>query len=191
MRLPATLRRIAAWSILLALIAIVYTQIAVPVVQEYRTLAADIDTKQRLATKLNQAIVDNDKLARNAEQDIARINGFGGLLNAVEGGQADTEIREYFVEAVRASGGKIQSSQNLLVETEEVFHRHTLRANISADIDQLAGLLHRLESRQPFLFVERLQIHSQQNAATSEHQNSVLRIQLNLVGYSNQHDDRR
>lgn len=191
MTLSTILKKAAAWGILLILVILLASQIIVPVVGEYRMLSEDIETKRRLATKLSQTIGTNEMRARQAELDVDRLTNVGGLLNATEGGRADTEIREYFVEAVRVAGGKVQSSQNLLVETESAFQRHTLRANMSADIDQLVEILHRLETQQPFLFVERMQIQSQHNAAAANQKSPLLRVQLNVVGYSSNHKARQ
>ncbi len=186
--LPKWARGTLVWSLPVGALLFVLMQFIVPTVQDYHYTRESIQLKKDLAAKLKSNNLLNSSSEQSSEMARDEIRSTGTLLKATDTSQADAEIRDYFVKTVQATGGKIQSSQSLLFKADGILNGHTLRASFTATLPQLHNLLYKLEAHIPMLFIENIQIQAPQNRRTANTQDQILRIQLNVVGYSTPED---
>lgn len=180
----ALIGTVAAWSILIILVAVPVTQIITPAIGEFHHLQVSIETKKQLVARLrnaNQGHVQSQQQAGNIDTGFRNADM---LLKATEANYADTEIRDYFIKTVEQSGGRLQSSQNLIARPDGILQGHTLRASFTATLPQLLDILYGLETQRPLLFIEDLQIQGKNNRPEDETGGQPLRVQINVIGYS-------
>jgi general secretion pathway protein M len=73
---------------------------------------------------------------------------------------AATELQQRVSRAVQASGGSLSSSQILPAGNEQGFTRVAIRVQLTGDVNTLQQTLYALESAQPMLFVDNVQVRS-------------------------------
>lgn len=178
------LSRTAAWGLLLLLVSIPLWQFVLPAVEEYRLLRDSVEMKQRLATRLLRAGRDLAWSQKQQAQTGHVTRDAGLLLNSTRSSRADTEIRDYLTQTMRSSGGRMRSSQSLVVRPDGLLHSHSLRASITVTLPQLTDLLYRLESQRPLLFVDGLQIQAPGGRRTAATEGQPLNVQLTVMGYA-------
>lgn len=73
---------------------------------------------------------------------------------------AAAELQQQLNRMVSASGGQVVSTQILQRNTETVLPTIVLQVHVRSEIDELANLMHQLESGKPLLFINNLMISS-------------------------------
>lgn len=81
-------------------------------------------------------------------------------LNRMAPPLAATELQQRVSRAVQSNGGSLASSQILPAADEQGFTRIAIRVQLTGDMDTLQKTLYALESAQPMLFVDNVQVRS-------------------------------
>lgn len=81
-------------------------------------------------------------------------------LNRMAPPLAATELQQQVSRAVQANGGSLASSQILPADDEQGFTRIAIRVQLTGDMETLQKTLYALETAQPMLFVDNVQVRS-------------------------------
>ncbi|MCG6941196.1 MAG: type II secretion system protein M [Thiohalocapsa sp.] len=151
---------IVAWGALLLLPVLLALAIALPWWQRLQALDADYERGvdqlyryQRLVATLPGL---RAALAREQSNEDFKAFYFNAETPALAGARLQSEVQEM----VRAAGARPISTQILPTNEEEQPPRVRIRIQLQGTTDELLDVLHRIESAQPFLFVEQMSIRS-------------------------------
>jgi general secretion pathway protein M len=181
----AWLSRGLAVSLLAGLLAVAYLVGINPLLTAYHANEAAIAEAQRLVRRFNAMAVGEDDLQVRV-RELAELHASEPYyLTKETDALAAVEMQNRVQVAVNENGGTIRSIQPLRAEKEGDFQRVTLRIQITATIGSLFGVIHALETTQPFLFLDNVDIKSRQSRASAEGQvtEPTLTVTLELYGY--------
>jgi general secretion pathway protein M len=115
----------------------------------------------------------------------ARINESGLYIRATTEPLAAAAVQEHLKRAVGLYGGELRSVQSLPSLAGENLTRIGLRVVMTGTLGPMIHVLHELESGEPYLFVENLQIKSTTRRRRRTQQKAVgkLSIRFDVHGY--------
>jgi hypothetical protein len=98
---------------------------------------------------------------------------------------AAASVQEHLKRAVGLHGGELRSVQSLPSLQEDNLTRIGLRVVMTGPLSPTLLVLHELESSEPYLFVDNLQIKSttRRRKRAEEQQVDVLSIRFDIYGY--------
>jgi hypothetical protein len=181
-RLSRPVRRIIAVGLLLVVVAVVASLTVVPFVQRVSALSEQIE-EERLALGRFAAVVarqgdvaDLDRMGRSAAESGAYLPGNSEPVRAAG-------LQTLLSQLAAANGVRPYSTRTLAARERDDVRLVGVRVQFNADIEQVRVLLHRIESHQPFLFLEAVQIapvspYSQRDPS----QTGVLDVRLDVYG---------
>lgn len=181
----AWLSRGAAVALLLGLLAAAYLLGINPLLTAYRANETAIAEAQGLVGRFDAMALGEsdlqDRVKKLAEMQASEPYYLTKETDAL----AAVELQNRVKAAVKQNGGTIRSIQPLGGEKEGEFQRVTLRIQITTTIGSLFGIVHVLETTQPFLFLDNIDIRSRQSRASAEDQPAepMLTVTLDLYGY--------
>ena len=91
-------------------------------------------------------------------KDDATVDAY--YLNQETSTLAATELQRRAGQAVQNNGGSLASSQILPIEVDNGFTKVAIRVQMNGDMDALNKALHALESAQPKVFIDNVQLRS-------------------------------
>lgn len=151
-------RKAVAVAILLALVAAVLLGAALPTWRTYQqndAAIADIQDRierfERIAASRNALEAQLKKLT--SAQDLRRY-----LIRENTPALAAAVLQERVKTAVDRSGGKLISTQILTGEEDGPFYRVTVNVRLTVGNEALQGVIHELESQEPFLAIDNVTI---------------------------------
>ncbi len=100
---------------------------------------------------------------------------------------ASADLQTMIKQTVTDAGGELISTQVIPDKQEEKFTRIAVKVRMSGSMEVLRDVLYALETEQPVLFVDNLNLRSmrfQRNPATRQYQaSSKLSIDFDVIGY--------
>lgn len=192
--LPPLARRMLAVLILAAVLAVVWNVVVRPVAALFAARGATIEQleKRLIGHRRMAAASPQLRAALNkARVDGARTNWvFEGSSVEIVGARLQDRIRTVVSEA----GARLKSLELLPPKSEGSWRRVMVRVTLIADSIGFAKIVHALESRAPFVFLDDVQLRAQrrprdrrprrvQVAARADPGNPGLRIRIDAYGY--------
>lgn len=183
--LPSRLLAVAL--LLVAGLALVQL-LVLPVLAAYRETAASIEQSQTLLQRYRALAAQRprleDELASQQKAEVASVAYLEGASDALAAAALQDQVRAIITRA----GGELRSTQILPVEPaspESSVRRASLRLQLAVDVDGLQQLLYELETSEPYLFVEDLNIRerSLRRLRDEEEEAPVLDVSLEVSGY--------
>lgn len=179
--------RLLALSLLVALCAGIFLFGVVPLRQTHRDLDAGIAQAEEQLQRLNQVAARAAPLMAQLQRaetvDANRRDIFSGENINLLGAAVQADLKESAAQA----GGDLKSFQVLDSEPTGSFRRFAVRAIVDGDMRAIQHVLHDVESRRPFLIVERLNIQTRRaprrRASESDENLILLSAHFDLVGF--------
>ncbi|WP_281301626.1 MULTISPECIES: type II secretion system protein GspM [unclassified Iodidimonas] len=153
-------RRISAVGLIFLAIAVSYELVIAPLVFEYRAGVAQLEKDAALLRRYQKVALSVDEveaLSRDVRQGQAQS---GVFLSESTDSLAAARLQTLLGQTVTAAGGDVRSLQGLPVVVRDGLSRIPMRLQFMSDIRGLSDLLYRIESSQPMIFVDQLQIRT-------------------------------
>jgi general secretion pathway protein M len=177
-------RALALGLLLLALLAAVAI-LAMPLTLVHRHYDQKIeDLNDRLA-RYQRVAATRAELTRRLEQ-VRALDGRRFYLRNAGPALAAGEIQDLEKSLIEAQGGRLASMQIQPHRDEGAFRRIAVNVQLLGSIGTMQSILQALETNEPFLFVDNLNVRSlgteaARNAATPD---AGLVVQFDLIGYA-------
>jgi general secretion pathway protein M len=180
-------RLLALTLVLLAGLALVRL-LVLPVLAAWQETAASIEQSQTLLQRYRALAAQRPQLERELgnqrRAEIANVAYLQGESDALASAALQDQVRAIITRA----GGELRSTQILPVEPagpETSVRRASLRLQLAVDVEGLQQLLYELETSEPYLFVEDLNIREQRlrRLRDEEEEAPILDVSLEVSGY--------
>ncbi len=153
-------RRMLALLILLVILAIGFGLTAAPLLSLNTRYLDDIDQLERRLQILQRKVAAGDELrARQTELKRMLATNRHYLPSKTEA-LAAADLQRMVKSIARTNGVEVPSTQSLLAVQELGFSGVTLKVKVRGKLENLARIIHTLESGRPFLFLDNLSIRS-------------------------------
>jgi len=179
-------RRLLAVGLLIIALGFVWLAVVEPVLDAFSGHAERAEAARALTAQYRAVAAERPLLEQQSRMysDTASAPRF--YLTAATDGAAGATVQQMVKAAVEKAGGKIQSTELQPVSQEEGFRRIGVRMQFIATVEQLRLALHALETGEPFLFVDTLDVRVRQNprgndAAASDR---ALDVRIALYGFA-------
>ncbi len=157
-RLKPRERRVVALGLLLALVLIVIFALLIPYVARYNHYLTAIDDQQFRLDRLHAAAAQLPELEAEIEALRAEALARGHLFEQGTPSLAAAQVQELIGRMVDTHGGEVRSMQVGRPLEEQGFTRVSVTVRMAATSEELADLLHEIETRRPLLFVDNLNV---------------------------------
>jgi general secretion pathway protein M len=183
--LPSRLLAVAL--VLLAGLALVRL-LVLPVLAAYADTAASIEQSQTLLQRYRALAAQRprleEELAAQRKAEVASVAYLEGESDALAAAALQDQVRAIITRA----GGELRSTQILPVEAagpETSVRRASLRLQLAVDVAGLQQLLYELETSEPYLFVDDINIRERRlrRLRDEEEEAPVLDVSLEVSGY--------
>jgi general secretion pathway protein M len=183
--LPSRLLAVAL--VLLAGLALVRL-LVLPVLAAYGETAASIEQSQTLLQRYRALAAQRprleEELAAQRKAEVASVAYLEGESDALAAAALQDQVRAIITRA----GGELRSTQILPVEAagpETSVRRASLRLQLAVDVAGLQQLLYELETSEPYLFVDDINIRERRlrRLRDEEEEAPVLDVSLEVSGY--------
>ena len=184
--LSPLLSRLLALALLLLCCAAGFGLVVVPLRERHAELDQSIATAQELLQRFARETADPAALERQRDALAAsRATAAGGLLRGDNETLAGAFVQSFLTTTVERAGGKIRSVQVLPVREERGLRRIATRTQLHAKATALRDILHRLESADPYLFVDNLDIRlaQQPRGDADGTEDAELLVRFDVHGY--------
>jgi hypothetical protein len=190
-KLPPAVSRAAALTILLALIAIFYLGIAMPIVGAYQSIGADTAHLQDQLRRYQRAA--GDRAQRQAELEALehRSSAADGFLQGANDTLVAVQIQNRLKSLADAAHAELRSTQVLPAQDEGALRRISVRGQFSATMAGALQIFHGLEAQYPLLFVDNLDIRARQGTTReirgrggNTGDSDALDLQFDIYGYT-------
>jgi general secretion pathway protein M len=185
MGISAWLRRFAAIVLLTLVLAAAYAIGVGPLVSAYQENAANLaGVRDRLSRHGSLRATERelqDRLGQVAEWEALQSYHLNHETEALAG----VELQNRVSAAVDDNSGTIRSMQPLPGTRDGDFQRITLRVLITTTTESLFRILYTLETSQPFLFIDNVDIKSNSTRLASQERpiEPVLTVAFDLYGF--------
>lgn len=190
-KLPPRASRAVALAILLGLVAILYFGIVAPLVNEYESFGDTIAQTQDQIARYHRAA--HDLAARQTE--LAALERRPAAADGFLVGANDTlialQIQNRLKSLTDAAKGELRSTQVLPPQDEGALRRVSVRSQMSTNVAGALSVLYGLESENPLLFIDNLDIRAHQGGARDVRGRGVdtandglLDVQFDVYGYA-------
>jgi general secretion pathway protein M len=181
----ALLSRLLAIALLVLLMGGAYLIGINPLVASYRANEVAIAEAQALLGRFGVMATGQHELEQRVRELTELHASEPYYLTRETDALAAVELQDRVSEAINKNGGTIRSIQPLPSEKEDEFQRVTLRVQLTTTIESLFHIVYELETTQPFLFLDNVEIKSRppRIAADGEASELPLTVTLDLYGY--------
>jgi general secretion pathway protein M len=190
-KLSPAISRAAALAILLALIAILYLGIAMPIVDAYQSIGADTVQLQEQLRRYQRAA--GDRAQRQAELAALehRSSAADGFLQGANDTLVAVQIQNRLKSLADAAHAELRSTQVLPAQDEGALRRISVRGQFATTMAGALQIFHGFESQYPLLFVDNLDIRSRQGGTRETRgrggttdDSDALDLQFDIYGYT-------
>ena len=181
----AWLSRVSAIALLVALLAGAYGLGISPVISSYRANENAIAEAQVLVGRFDAVAAGERELQQRMREFTQLHASEPYYLTKETDALAAVELQNRVKDAIKKNGGTIRSIQSLAAEKEGEFQRVTLRVQVTTTIEPLFRIVYELETTQPFLFLDNVDIKSRPPRVTADNKpvEPTLTVTLDLYGY--------
>ncbi len=184
-QMPPIIERMLALALLLGLVLLVAVFGVLPFAEKARMTDEALEYNREMIARLSRSAAHPGSYDAQIEVLVARINDSGLYIRADTDPLAEAAVQEYLKRAVGLHGGELRSVQSLPSLPEEDLTRVGLRVVMTGVLGPMIHVLHELESGEPYLFVDNLQIKSTKRRRRRTQEQSVgrLSIRFDVYGY--------
>ncbi|MFQ5565592.1 MAG: type II secretion system protein GspM [Paracoccaceae bacterium] len=182
---PRFISRIMALALLLGVVLLVAAFGVLPLVEKARQTDEALEFNREMIARLSRSAAYPGSYDAQIEVLLARINDSGLYIRAATEPLAAAAVQEHLKRAVGLHGGELRSVQSLPSVAEEELTRIGLRVVMTGTLGPVIRVLHELESGEPYLFVDNLQIKSTTRRRRRAQEQAVgrLSIRFDVYGY--------
>lgn len=182
------LSRLLALALLIAALAVPYLAVVRPFVAELAAnrelLAEQAALRERYGRIAANSAGLGERLDALREQPVAEHAYLEGASESLVAAELQSRVKS----AVQSNGGTLNSTQILDATTEAGFRRLAVRVRMSASTDALPKVLYALESSEPFLFIDNVDINARtvrrrETGGKGETETVELIASFDLFGY--------
>ncbi len=188
-KLSPAVSRAAALAILVALIAILYLGIAMPIVDAYQSIGADTVQLQDQLHRYQRA--GSDRAQRQAELAALaqRSSAADGFLQGANDTLVAAQIQNRLKSLADAAHAELRSTQVLPAQDEGALRRISVRGQFATNIAGALQVFHGLEAQYPLLFIDNLNIRSRQGNIRETRgrdtgESDALDLQFDIYGFA-------
>ncbi|MHA1528074.1 MAG: type II secretion system protein GspM [Alphaproteobacteria bacterium] len=184
-QMPPFISRIMALALLLGLVLLVAVFGVLPFAEKVRLTDEALEFNREMIARLSRSAAHPGSYDAQIDLLRARINDSGLYIRAATEPLAAAAVQEHLKRAVGLYGGELRSVQSLPSLAEEELTRIGLRVVMTGALGPMIQVLHELESGEPYLFVDNLQIKSatRRRRRTQEPAVARLSIRFDVHGY--------
>ena len=184
-QMPPIVSRIAALALLAGLMLLVAAYGVLPVMDRMRETDEALELDREMVARLSHSLANRGSYSARLEALQERIAGSGLYIRADTEPLAAAAVQEQLKRAVGRHGGELRSVQSLPSQPEEGLTRVGLRVVMTGLLEPVVRVLHELETGEPYLFADNLQIQSTTRRRRLQGENPVitLSIRFDLYGY--------
>lgn len=172
---------------LLFLVVWFFVQLAVlPVVGAYRTTAREIGQNQALLERYRALAEERPRYARRLERRLEASEANTGFLAGQNETLAAAALQERVGEVIGDAGGELRSTQILqtrVADEELAIRRAGLLLQFSTTIVGLEEILYQLETDEPYLFIDEINIREQRTRRRRNEAEQETRLDVSLEIY--------
>jgi hypothetical protein len=175
----ALLRRCLAVGLLLALLLVPAFLILSPLTASWQERGERIDSARHLLAAYRTQAAERPGLEARLKDLKQQDSAITGLLTGASDDLAEATLQADIRHMVEEVGGEIHSAQPVKSANEAGFERVEARFDLTVKQPALPGLLTRIETHQPLLFADRVQIETSDLTG----KNQTLSVKLSIYGY--------
>jgi len=185
MNVPPIAERAVALALALGLGLLVTVVGVLPFVDSVRETDEALEYDREIIARLSRSTAHSGSFATQIDVLVARLNESGLYIRADTEPLAAASVQEHLKSAVGLHGGELRSVQSLPSLQEDSLTRIGLRVVMTAPIGPMIRVLHELETGEPYLFVDELQVKSttRRRKRTEEASTSVISVRFDVYGY--------
>ncbi|MEE8279319.1 MAG: type II secretion system protein GspM [Alphaproteobacteria bacterium] len=177
--------RSLAVAILVAALAALWVLLVAPVTEKFEGYGRSISHSRELLVRHLQIAAQRARLETELEELRRAQSSTGRFL---EGGGIElvaAEAQNKVKNLIDANGATLKSTQILPAQEKDNFRKLTIRVTMSADTEALQRIFHALETANPYLFLDNIDIRSRRRRARRGRSVSQgeLQIRFDLYGY--------
>jgi general secretion pathway protein M len=188
LRRGSLLSRVLATSLLLVVLWLCTYLVVLPVISAYRTTAEEVAHNRALLDRYRALAAEQPRYARRLEERLEAYQANTGFLQGQDETLAAAALQERVGSVIDAAGGELRSTQILpsqVVDEGLAIRRAGLRLQFAVAIEGLEEILYELETAEPYLFVDDINIREQRtrrrrNEGPSE---TSLDVSLEVYGF--------
>jgi hypothetical protein len=189
-KLSPAVSRAAALAILVALIAILYLGIAMPIVNAYQSIGANTVQLQDQLRRYQRA--GNGRAQRQVELAALaqRSSAADGFLQGANDTLIAVQIQNRLKSLADTAHAELRSTQVLPAQDEGALRRISVRGQFATNIAGALQIFHGLESQYPLLFIDNLDIRARQGnireirGRGNTDDSDALDLQFDIFGYT-------
>ena len=181
MQLSRPLRQLAAVALLIAAVALVLFLAIVPWTAHLENLSEQIDNERATLGRfaavaaLQDRIAETQRAGRAASENPVYLKG--------EGDQIKSATLQTLLSGIAAENGvRLTSTRALNLIERNDLKLIGVRVQFTADIEQLREILYAAEAKQPFLFIEGLQVRTASALAHDPQHAGILDVRVDVYG---------
>ena len=159
-RLTENHHRVAAVALLVMVGFGIYTLVDGVLLAKYRFYREHVEESQDRLQRLESMLATGPELEARIRQVRADSPIDLYTLKSAPPPIAATELQQQVKAVVESNGGNLVSTQILPVNVEGGFSKVTIRVQMTSDTDALQKVLYDLESHEPLLFIDNLQVRA-------------------------------
>jgi general secretion pathway protein M len=184
-QMPPIIERMLALALLLGLVLLVAVFGVLPFADRARMTSDALEFNREMIARLSRSAAHPGSYDAQIDLLLARINDSGLYIRAATEPLAAAAVQEHLKRAVGLYGGELRSVQSLPSLPEENLTRIGLRVVMTGTLGPMIRVLHELESGEPYLFIDNLQIKSttRRRRRTQEQAVGRLSIRFDVHGY--------
>lgn len=189
-KLPPAVGRGAALAILVALIAILYLGIAMPIVDAYQSIDSNTVQLQEQLRRYQRAAGDRTQRQTELAALEQRSSAADGFLQGANDTLVAVQIQNRLKALADAAHAELRSTQVLPAQDEGTLRRISVRGQFATTVAGALQIFHGLESQSPLLFVDNVDIRSRQGAREVRGRGGMtedtdaLDLQFDIYGYT-------
>ncbi|MFO1353061.1 MAG: type II secretion system protein GspM [Gammaproteobacteria bacterium] len=158
--MPATLHRLAALLLLLAALAASYGLFNRFWIGKHRFYAQNIEQLQDRLQRAGALLASKPELEAQIQSIRQDSSAAVNFLQQSSPTLAATDLQQRAKTVIEGKGGSLLSTQILPVANEGAFTRVGIRVQMNSDVEALQKVLYELESAQPLLFIDNVQLRA-------------------------------
>jgi len=185
MNVPPIVERILALALALGLVLLIAVLGVLPFVESVRATDEALEFDRQMIARLSRSTAHRGSYDAQIDLLLARLNESGLYIRADTEPLAAASVQEHLKRAVSLHGGELRSVQSLPSLQEDNLTRIGLRVVMTGPLSSMLLVLHELETGEPYLFVDNLQIKSttRRRRRADEQTGDVLSIRFDVYGY--------
>jgi general secretion pathway protein M len=180
-------RRLIAVSLLILTLGLLYVAIVLPLLGLARQYSEAIDDLAFRLQRYQKIAAEKNIWLERLEQVKQQGEGNASFISRDTAALASADLQTMIKQTVTDAGGELISTQVIPDKQEEKFTRIAVKVRMNGTVEVLRDVLYALETEQPVLFVENLNLRStrfQRNPVTRQYQaSSKLNIDFDVIGY--------